>query len=592
MSQINNYPLVVDFENATFVVETESGTRRLNFSQIATFFNDIVNAGGIGEAKSTAAEALQAALSANNTANDAVERIDDVIQKNIATAYIQNRHLYIQLVDDTRVDCGIVIEGKEYGVCYDASTQSPTLERVGDAVGLHAGFAVGSDTNIVNDFDNIYPWSDIKRCTIANDGTITSYQGDANYIEDGSIGQVMVEIPKFYIKRVTDESNQKVYTYIAGEQLSGYRLPEAFKDHNGDEMDYIYLAAYPSVNDGSNLTNSVATKQELNIKEEKYANVMNYALNRGGGWHNFSAAEVCDVIIPLFIVEFATHNSSALFPGNTTKTSVYCFADVESYGADKNEFTTSGVGDFGKTTPFAGKEFFVGMPVEVWLSPNQTDYTLAPMDRIEGEGEDAVTISIRNITHITKDAETGKWTIAFDGAPILIDADFSINSVDFNGVCNNIKASSGVVGDGEEGCVSFKWRGFENLFNYDVVWLGGILYNKGDDGYIHYNPDLTQQNDTGYTEEPFVKTDISVPNATGYIKEMSNSEDYPFLWLPVELDGASDTAYCDKFTKIIITNPTRGIRWGDSGVFGFSSARVSDIVSTITACGRLAYCRF
>ena len=591
MSQINNYPIVVDFENATFVVETESGTRRLNFSQLADYFNNIVNAGGIGEAKSTAAEALQAALSANNTANDAVERIDDVIQKNIATAYIQNRHLYIQLVDDTRVDCGIVIEGKEYGVCYDASTQSPTLERVGDAVGLHAGFAVGSDTNIVNDFDNIYPWSDIKRCTIATDGTITSYQGDANYVEDGSIGQVMVEIPKFYIKRVTDESNQKVYTYIAGEQLSGYRLPEAFKDRNGDEMDYIYLAAYPSVNDGSNLTNSVATKQELNGKRERYANVMNYALNRGEGWHNFSAAEICDVIIPLFIVEFATHNSSALFPGGTADTSIYCVADVESYGEDKNGFTTSGTGDLGNITPFEGKELFVGMPIEVWLSPNQTDYTLAPMDRIDGEGEDTVTVSIRNITHITKDAETGKWTITFDGAPILIDADVYINPANFNGVCNNINASSGIVGDGEEGCVSFKWRGFENLFNNEVVWVGGILYNKSNDGYIHYNPDLTQQNDTGYTEEPFIQTDISVPNETGYIKAMSNSEDYPFLWLPVELGGTSDTAYCDEFYKQGTISGIRGLKWGESGVFGFAYSTFT-IASNNPACGRLAYCRF
>ena len=190
MSQINNYPIAVDFENATFVVETESGTRRLNFSQIADYFNDIVNAGGIGEAKTTATEAFAAALAASNTANDAIERIDDVIQKNIATAYIQNRHLYIQLVDDTRVDCGIIIEGKEYGVCYDANTQSPTLERVGDAVGLHAGIGVGNDTDIINDFDNIYPWSDMRRCTISNDGVVTSYKGDVNYVEDGSIGPV------------------------------------------------------------------------------------------------------------------------------------------------------------------------------------------------------------------------------------------------------------------------------------------------------------------------------------------------------------------------------------------------------------------
>ena len=591
MSQINNYPIAVDFQNAAFVVETESGTRRLNFSQIADYFNNIVNEGGIGEAKNKAAEALAAALAASNTANDAVERIDDVIQKNIATAYIQNRHLYIQLVDDTRVDCGIVIQGKEYGVCYDASTQSPTLERVGDAVGLHAGIGVGADDNVVNDFDSIYPWSDIKRCTIANDGTITSYQGDANYIEDGSIGQVMVEIPKFYIKRVTDDSNQKVYTYIAGEPLSGYRLPEAFKDRNGDEMDYIYLAAYPSVVDGSNLTNSIATKQELDEKRDKYANIMNYALNRGDGWHNFTAVEVCDVLIPLFIVEFATYNSSGLFPGGYPGTDMITILP-ESYGENKNQFISNSTDDESgyDPIPFEEKTVYVGMPIEIYLSQNQTDYTLAPMDRVEGEDdEDKTIVSVRRITQILKETETGKWTIIFDGAPILIDNQVCIYPTTYNGVCNNVQASSGVIGDGEDGCVPFIWRGFEQLFNNTVVWLGGILYNRNTDNYIHYNPDLTQQNEIGYTEEPFVQTDISVPNETDYITKMSDSEDYPFLWLPVELGGACDLAYCDEFTRVGSANNTRGLRWGNFGVFGFSCS-ISN--STTYAYGRLAYCRF
>jgi hypothetical protein len=45
---------------------------------------------------------------------------------------------------------------------------------------------------------NVY--NKIGRCTVADDGTIIAKYGDNNYTEDGSNGQVMVYIPKFYYK--------------------------------------------------------------------------------------------------------------------------------------------------------------------------------------------------------------------------------------------------------------------------------------------------------------------------------------------------------------------------------------------------------
>ena len=133
----------------------------------------------------------------------------------------------------------------------------------------------------------------------------------------------------------------------------------------------------------------------------------------------------------------------------------------------------------------------------------------------------------------------------------------------------------------------FIWRGFENLFNYDVVWVGGILYNLSNDGYYHYNPDLTQQNSTGYTAEPFVQTDIAVPTVDGYITRMGDSYDYPCIWLPTATGGTSDTAYCDEF-KRQGTVTTRALNWGGSGVFGF----VYSSIYYSSSCGRLAYSQF
>ena len=73
-----------------------------------------------------------------------------------------------------------------------------------DIYGLEADFdnliftrlaaAVGAN------FDTVAPWKDIRRCNLADNGAVNAYYGDIGYIEDGSNGQCMVEIPKFYYK--------------------------------------------------------------------------------------------------------------------------------------------------------------------------------------------------------------------------------------------------------------------------------------------------------------------------------------------------------------------------------------------------------
>ena len=104
-------------------------------------------------------------------------------------------------------------DARQYGVCINHATGSPTLERIGAAVGLKAEAATG-DSTPVNDFDYIYPYSEMRKCTLADDGTVTAYEGEPTYKEDGSIGQVMVEIPKFYIRRFVDATTNKEYIYI------------------------------------------------------------------------------------------------------------------------------------------------------------------------------------------------------------------------------------------------------------------------------------------------------------------------------------------------------------------------------------------
>jgi len=78
-----------------------------------------------------------------------------------------------------------------YGLEFDFDAGYNVGKRLCAAKGLYS-----------DDFDNISPWKDMKRCILADDGTVVAYYGDAGYIEDGTAGQVMVEIPKFYYRFV------------------------------------------------------------------------------------------------------------------------------------------------------------------------------------------------------------------------------------------------------------------------------------------------------------------------------------------------------------------------------------------------------
>ena len=77
------------------------------------------------------------------------------------------------------------IKPKVVGLQWDQSKD--TYARLEDASGQSRSY-----------FDNLYPWAGMKRCILSDSGQVVAYYGDVNYTEDGSTGQVMVRIPKFY----------------------------------------------------------------------------------------------------------------------------------------------------------------------------------------------------------------------------------------------------------------------------------------------------------------------------------------------------------------------------------------------------------
>ena len=119
-----------------------------------------------------------------------------------------------------------------YGVRRNVDTSSSAWERVYASEGLIANAQFG-DTPVQNDFDNIYPWSDIISYNYnTSTKTETAQYGDANFKFDGTNGEVLTRIPEFYYKRYqgTDTKTNITYEYvlISEDAKSGFSKSDTF----------------------------------------------------------------------------------------------------------------------------------------------------------------------------------------------------------------------------------------------------------------------------------------------------------------------------------------------------------------------------
>ncbi|MCM1059380.1 MAG: hypothetical protein NC452_03705 [Eubacterium sp.] len=213
-----------------------------------------------------------------------------------------------------------------------------------DIIGLHADFenniftrlagAIGK--NAGSDFDIFPMYGGRRRCNVLDDGTITAYYGDSNFIEDGSNGQVMVYQPKFYYKVVplkldpqTDGYGYHLRSanyYISAVPKSGFRLHPAFYGEDGNPVDYILFSAYEgSIFDTSANVYLQNDEQVADFSTDKLSsiagvkpcsgklqnltrtNVEKLAQNRGRGWHS-DTIKIEGANQMLMIIEFATFN--------------------------------------------------------------------------------------------------------------------------------------------------------------------------------------------------------------------------------------------------------------------------------------------
>ena len=209
--------------------------------------------------------------------------------------------------------------GSVYGVQWDTEDTSPECTRIGN-LSLHATLPVHNQ---------------IVGGLLTDDGTFTPFSNQTDWTtetRDGSLGQVMVKIPEFWYKFITEGTINKVL-FSAVPVLGFKKNPEMFISAYEAALDRVNLTLSSVVNNsvnfrgGNNTSAWDGTYRELLGRPATYINLTNfrtYARNRhtvdgnpDTRW-NCMTYEARRLLYWLFVVEYATLNTQKPFDAALT----------------------------------------------------------------------------------------------------------------------------------------------------------------------------------------------------------------------------------------------------------------------------------
>ena len=311
----------------------------------------------------TANNVLQS-LSAENAS--AASNIDELKSENF------NSQEILSGVADIRAYLGITADDI---VGIQVDYKNKTFKRLAGAANLTKG----------SDFDKFTMFGGRKRCNVADDGSIVAWYGDADYKEDGSMGQVMVYQPKFYYLVCPVEYDpidtgigyhlRKANYYVSEKPRAGFRLHPAFYDASGNEIDYFLTSAYEgSIYDASASAYLLNDEQDMNTGEDKFSsiagarpasgssqnltrpNIEAMAQNRGTNWHGDLIKQVSAEQM-LMIIEMGMMNLQTAIAQGVVSLPWTTGSDTTSSYAAATGSTASlgnGTGRAEKTTTYEG----------------------------------------------------------------------------------------------------------------------------------------------------------------------------------------------------------------------------------------------
>ena len=385
--------------------------------------------------------------------------------------------------------------GCRYGVRWKTDNVEDLGSRCFDAEGLRASFGVGSKDGY-SDFDQVYPWSKIRRCNVRIDGdsAIVTYEGEAGFALDGSNGDVMVYIPKFYVEKYVEDGYE--YRVVSGKGS----VPHAAFVEDGRELDAVYVSAYEGWMGSDSLLRSVAgVIPTTNITAQKF---LSAAQRRGPGYTLYDMRTV-DMLFSLFVVEYGCRNTGVVLGHGVAdyRQPIERACDTSGYYYSRREEKHT----------------------NTITCRKQPKMLIRPGTNIcVCSGNQLNILTFARCTDITVNGD--ECTYTFDGPPIDVTTDCFIGScaqsTDWTSTCSApYKGHSGRADIREEGFSAsernpLRYRWVENLvgnvwhFLPDVMYVGGQMYvcsNMSDyrfaynppTGYTPYGQPLPQSSDNG-----------------------------------------------------------------------------------------------
>ena len=391
----------------------------------------------------------------------------------------------------TEVDVAAAVQAI-YGVEW-TKVSAPACTRIGAASNMTA--AVGADmTAAVNDFDGVYPWSDIQDVT-------------------DTLGNVFVRIPKFYIRKTDGVALSRIE--ISRTKYPGFYLPACFYDFaNGAELPHFDYGKHLGSLDGSVLASKPAV---FPLVSKNIVDFRGYAQANGVGYQQLDI-HAHDALAALFTVEFATLHSQAILAGFTSGQYNAAHVATATEAAVNRIVVANATADL----------FRVGQSIDIGTSLG---------------GRQVATN--RLITSIDV-VDASNKAISFDGAPVSVTAGNIVYNVGWKcGFSSGIASSSGYItaNDGKYPCA---YRGIESPWGDTWQFVDGVNINE----YQAWVCDDASQYASNLFSAPYEQLGYLNGTVDGYISALGFDAAHPYAQLPTAIvaNGAS-SYYADYYYR-------------------------------------------
>ena len=380
--------------------------------------------------------------------------------------------------------------GHVYGVRRKITNNSSSAwERLFDSVGKTANATKNGGT-VVNDFDNLAPWSEIKSCNYdLTTKKIKAWFGDVGFKFDGTNGDVFTYFPDTYIKIYQD--NDYDYILVADYPRAGFTHYDGF-----------FIARYAAgLVDGTlrSYSGLVPAHNKTIGQFRTLANALgsNFSLL---DWRHF-------IIQALYLVEYANYNAQSSV-GQGIRNSQQSTALLTE--SNVNRIIVS------STSLYVGRTIGIGSAY--------ASFSVAT-DR-----------KITAIADYSDGTITGK-VITFDGEPVNIaEGNIIWGCGQESGQCDSLGMKSGCINN--DNYHSVIYRGIENWFANMWQFVDGINIK---DRVAYICKDHSEYASDKFTD-PYKALGYTNGDTNGYSKALGFDPDEPLFRFPTEV-GGSDSSY-------------------------------------------------